>query len=203
MNKLLFFTVLAIVFCSCGESKLKNKVDYEVKIDKIDSTSYRELTDFKVKQMSSNIIGLDESTDFKFYFSGLQKVDSLKSNQAYDSYLKSIKNGEVADAGAYQVKTLFKSKTERYELWKLQYVSVDASPNFYGSHVFLSYFRNDSLKNTYEVANSSTAGRSSNSTITKANAHIKSDSVLVSLVKITKMADKSDTAKIDKIIMVK
>lgn len=199
----MIFTVLAIVLYSCGESKLKNKVDYEVKIDRIDSTSYRELTDFKVKQMSNNIIGLEDNTDFKFYFSGLQKVDSLKSNQTYDAYFKSIKNGEVADAGAYQVKTLFKSKTERYELWKLQYVSVDASPHFYGSHVFLSYFRNDSLKNTYEVANSSNEGSQSNSIITKANAHIKSDSILVSLLKITKVADKTDTAKIDKLIMVR
>ena len=203
MKKLLLFTLLAIFHYSCGESNLKNKVAYEVMIDRIDSTSFRALTDFKVKQLSSNIIGLDENTDFKFYFSELQKVDSLKSNQTYDAYLKSIKNWEVADAGAYQVKTLFKSKTERYELWKLQYVSVDASPHFYGSHVFLSYFRNDSLKNTYEVANNSMTGSSSNSIITKANAHIKSDSILVSLLKITKVADKSDTAKIDKLLMVK
>jgi hypothetical protein len=202
MKKLLVLAVLAILFYSCSESNLKNKVDYEVKIDKIDSTSYRELTDFKVKQMSSNIIGLEANTDFGFYFSGLHKVDSLRSIKAYDAYLKSINNGEVADAGAYQVKTLFKSKTERYELWKLQYVTVDASPYFYGSHVFLSYFRNDSLRNTYEVANSSKAGDSSNSIITKANAHIKSDSVLVSFLKITKAADKSDTAKIDKLIVV-
>jgi hypothetical protein len=153
--------------------------------------------------MSRNIIGLKDSTNFEFYFSGLQKLDSLKTNQAYDAYLKSIKIGEIADAGAYQVKTLHKSKTERYELWKLQYVSVDASPYFYGSHVFLSYFRNDSLKNTYEVANSSTTGNSSNSIITKANSHIKSDSILVSLLKITKVADKSDTAKVDKLIMIK
>ncbi|CAN1529687.1 hypothetical protein MCERE19_01336 [Spirosomataceae bacterium] len=203
MKKLLFLPVLANLFYSCSESNLKNKVDYEVKMDKIDSTSYRELTDFKVNQMSRNIIGLEDNTDFVFYFSGLQKVDSLKSNKAYDSYLKSIKNGEIADAGAYQVKTLFKSKTERYELWKLQFVSMDASPFFYGSHVFLSYFRNDSLKNTYEVANSSKAGNYSNSIITKANARIKSDSILVTLLKITKAADKSDTAKIDKLIMVK
>lgn len=191
------------MFFACGNSNLKNKVDYEVKIDRIDSTSYRELTDFKVKQMSAKIESLDENTNFKFYFSGLRKIDSLKSNKACDSYLKSIKIGEIADAGAYQVKTLFKSKTERYELWKLQYVSEDASPHFYGSHVFLSYFRNDSLKNTYEVANSSTVASISNSIITKANAHIKSDSVLVSLMKITKAADKSDTTKIDKLIMVK
>ena len=203
MKKLFFLAVLAILFYSCRESNLKNTVDYEVKIDRIDSTSYRELTDFKVKQMSSNIIGLEEDTDFEFYFSGLQKVDSLKSNQAYDAYLKSIKNGEVADAGAYQVKTLFKSKAERYELWKLQYVSVDASPYFYGSHVFLSYFRNDSLKNTYEIANSSKTGNTPNFILTKANAHIKSDSVLVSLVKITKLTDKSDTTKSDKLILVK
>jgi hypothetical protein len=195
--------MLSCLFLACGNSNLKNKVDYEIKMDKIDSTSFRELTDFKVNQMSRNIIGLKDSTNFEFYFSGLQKLDSLKTNQAYDAYLKSIKIGEIADAGAYQVKTLHKSKTERYELWKLQYVSVDASPYFYGSHVFLSYFRNDSLKNTYEVANSSTTGNSSNSIITKANSHIKSDSILVSLLKITKVADKSDTAKVDKLIMIK
>ncbi len=195
--------MISSMFFACGNSDLKNKVDYEVKIDRIDSTSYRELTDFKVKQMSAKIESLDENTNFKFYFSGLRKIDSLKSNKAYDAYLKSIKIGEVADAGAYQVKTLFKSKTERYELWKLQYVSVDALPHFFGSHVFLSFFRNDSLKNTYEVANSSTVASLSNSIITKANAHIKSDSILVSLLKITKVSDKSDTAKIDKLIMVK
>ncbi len=203
MKKLLFLSMLSCLFLACGNSNLKNKVDYEIKMDKIDSTSFRELTDFKVNQMSRNIIGLKDSTNFEFYFSGLQKLDSLKINQAYDAYLKSIKIGEIADAGAYQVKTLHKSKTERYELWKLQYVSVDASPYFYGSHVFLSYFRNDSLKNTYEVANSSTTGNSSNSIITKANSHIKSDSILVSLLKITKVADKSDTAKVDKLIMIK
>jgi hypothetical protein len=203
MKKLLFLSMLSCLFLACGNSNLKNKVDYEIKMDKIDSTSFRELTDFKVNQMSRNIIGLKDSTNFEFYFSGLQKLDSLKTNQAYDAYLKSIKIGEIADAGAYQVKTLHKSKTERYELWKLQYVSVDASPYFYGSHVFLSYFRNDSLKNTYEVANSSTTGNSSNSIITKANSHIKSDSILVSLLKITKVADKSDTAKVDKLIMIK
>lgn len=203
MKKLLFLSVLASLFFACGNSNLKNKVDYEVKIDRIDSTSYRALTDFKVKQMSSNIIGLDENTNFKNYFSALKKLDSLKLNQAYDSYLKSIKNGEMADGGAYQVKTLYKSKTERYELWKLQYVSLDASPYFYGSHVFLTYFKNDSLKNTYEIANSSKAGNSPNFIFTKANARIKSDSVLVSLIKITKEADKSDTSKVEKLIMVK
>ncbi|MCP9747322.1 hypothetical protein EGI24_11480, partial [Lacihabitans sp. CS3-21] len=88
------------MFLACGNSNLKNKVDYEVKIDRIDSTSYRALTDFKIRQMSVNIKSLDENTDFEFYFSGLKKLDSLKLNKAYDSFLKSIKNGEVADAGA-------------------------------------------------------------------------------------------------------
>lgn len=203
MKKLLLLSLLPAIFFACGNSNLKNKVDYEVKIDRIDSTSYRALTEFKVKQMSAKIESLDENTNFKFYFSGLRKLDSLKSNKAYDSYLKSIKNGEVADAGAYQVKTLHKSKTERYELWKLQYVSVDASPYFYGSHVFLSYFKNDSLKNTYEIANSSKAGDSPRYVYTKADAHIKSDSVLVSLIKITSNIEKADTSKIEKLIMVR
>jgi hypothetical protein len=203
MKKLLFLSIISCMFLACGNSNLKNKVDFEVKIDRIDSTSYRALTDFKIKQMSEKIKSLDSNTDFKFYFSGLKKLDSLKLNKAYDSFLKSIKNGEVADAGAYQVKTLHKSKTERYELWKLQYVSVDASPYFYGSHVFLSYFRNDSLKNTYEIAKSSKAGNSPDYIFTKANARIKSDSVLVSLLKVTKVAEKLDSSKVETLIMVK
>jgi hypothetical protein len=203
MKNFLFFAVLATLIYACGDSNLKNKVDFEVNIDRIDSNSYRQLSDFKIKTMSAKIIALDSSFSFNTYFADLKKIDSLKRANTYNAFLDVLKPGIMADGGAYQVKTLHKSKTERYELWKLQYITLEASPYFYGSHVFLSFYQNDSLKSTYEIANNRKAGNSPNSLATKANSHIKSDSVLVSMTKITKVAEKSDTVTIEKLLRIK
>ncbi|WP_255070559.1 hypothetical protein [Lacihabitans sp. LS3-19] len=203
MKKIFLLASIAAIIFACDDSNLKNKVDFEVNVDKIDSLSYRRLTDLKVKLMSESIFGLDENTDFKNYFSDLKIIDSLKRANAYDAYLKTLDVGKMADGGAYQIKTLHKSKTERYELWKLQYISKDRSPYYLGTHIFLSFYRNDSLKNTYEIAKNYKAGNSPSLLITKANARIKTDSVLVSTVTILSDLEKSDTTKAEKLIMIK
>jgi hypothetical protein len=203
MKKLAWLPLLVLIISACTDSNLKNKVDFEANIDKIDSNSYRTLTDYKIETMSAKIIPLEQNTNFEQYFSDLKKLDSLKKNNTYNTFLDALKPGEMADGGAYQVKTLHKSKTERYELWKLQYISLEASPYFFGSHLFLSYFRNDSLKSTFEIANNAKAGNSPDFVATKANARIKSDSVLVSMVKINKKLDRTDTIKVDKLIIIK
>lgn len=203
MKKLACLPLLVLMISACTDSNLKNKVDFEANIDKIDSNSYRTLTDYKTETMSAKIIPLEQNTNFEQYFSDLKKLDSLKKNNTYNTFLDALKPGEMVDGGAYQVKTLHKSKTERYELWKLQYISLEASPYFFGSHLFLSYFRNDSLKSTFEIANNAKAGNSPDFVATKANARIKSDSVLVSMVKINKKLDRMDTIKVDKLIRIK
>lgn len=203
MKKLACLPLLVLMISACTDSNLKNKVDFEANIDKIDSNSYRTLTDYKTETMSAKIIPLEQNTNFQQYFSDLKKLDSLKKNNTYNAFLDALKPGEMADGGAYQVKTLHKSKTERYELWKLQYISLEASPYFFGSHLFLSYFRNDSLKSTFEIANNAKAGNSPDFVATKANARIKSDSVLVSMVKINKKLDRTDTIKVDKLIRIR
>ncbi|HLO43293.1 MAG TPA: hypothetical protein VK175_03100 [Leadbetterella sp.] len=203
MKKLACLPLLVLMISACTDSNLKNKVDFEANIDKIDSNSYRTLTDYKTETMSAKIIPLEQNTNFEQYFSDLKKLDSLKKKNTYHAFLDALKPGEMADGGAYQVKTLHKSKTERYELWKLQYISLEASPYFFGSHLFLSYFRNDSLKSTFEIANNAKAGNSPDFVATKANARIKSDSVLVSMVKINKKLDRTDTIKVDKLIRIK
>lgn len=203
MKKLAWLPLLVLMISACTDSNLKNKVDFEANIDKIDSNSYRTLTDYKTETMSAKIIPLEQNTNFEQYFSDLKKLDSLKKNNTYNAFLDALKPGEMADGGAYQVKTLHKSKTERYELWKLQYISLEASPYFFGSHLFLSYFRNDSLKSTFEIANNAKAGNSPDFVATKANARIKSDSVLVSILKINKKQDRTDTIKVDRLIRIK
>ena len=203
MKKALFLFAIAALIFSCNNSNLKNKVDYEVNVDKIDSLSYRRLSDFKVQAMSEKIFELEENTDFESFFSSLKMIDSLKRADRYKDFLKTVDVGKMADGGAYQIKTLHKTKNERYELWKLQYISKDRSPYYLGTHIFLSYYRNDSLKNTYEIAKNYKAGNSPSLLTTKANAHIKSDSVLVSTVTIMSDDQKSDTTQAEKLIMIK
>ena len=203
MRKIFLFASIAALILACDDSNLKNKVDYAVNVDKIDSLSYRRLSDFKVQAMSEKIFELEENTNFGSFFSSLKMIDSLKRADRYKDFLKTVDVGKMADGGAYQIKTLYKSKTERYELWKLQYITKDRSPYYLGTHIFLSFYRNDSLKNTYEIAKNYKSGNSPSLLLIRTNAHIKSDSVLVSSITISSDDKKSDTTKAEKLIMIK
>lgn len=165
--RVLIIFLFSFLLIACGTESKKfneNKVNSKTiskAIPAVDSAFLHELSqefEFEsklsgdsVQLLSSVLSQLKVNGHFYKVIPDFLRIDSLKRNGLYETYLRKMDIGFLQNAEAYFLKSVQLNSQEEGKIWFIKYNSYEACPYYHGVDVFLSLYEDQTIKTTIQI----------------------------------------------------